>query len=399
MAHQINEIYEQAQFQLIRLPHIHTPPKIAKIIYVNSGTIMALVSNSIHFIWDEDKSASSSEWTTAPQRGSIIRQWKSSILGLKKTVVPNDTPRDGVVPCFALCGDNERLASASGGAIRAFSMKLRVPLYNILPIHARGPTIPTSIIYHPKDSNIIIIGTEDSFILVHKILEMEDVALKKGHSKRVTGLAITDSGDLLVSTGADARICVWSKGDHEGPRQNAVYLEFPQGTPIPPSDTLVEFHRDQKHILVIHKLQLSQYETRWLARLNQWVVPDCYGYISHATYSCDGKLVYAGFTDGAIRIFNAASLVIKCRIDPNAYLPPSRLSIAHSLVIAAHPERPNQIAVGVAYDGFYVLESHESWEKRDSCLGKRTWEISNDPPRYSRHIGTSTQGGLINIQK
>lgn len=44
--------------------------------------------------------------------------------------------------------------------------------------------------------------------------------------------------------------------------------------------------------------------------------------ISSAIYSCDGALVYAGFCDGAVGIFDADSLRLRCRIAPSAYLSP-----------------------------------------------------------------------------
>ena len=47
--------------------------------------------------------------------------------------------------------------------------------------------------------------------------------------------------------------------------------------------------------------------------------------ISSAIYSCDGLLVYAAFCDGAIGVFEAESLRLRCRIAPSAYIPPSIL--------------------------------------------------------------------------
>ena len=42
--------------------------------------------------------------------------------------------------------------------------------------------------------------------------------------------------------------------------------------------------------------------------------------ISSAVYSSDGLMVYAGFRDGAIGIFEAESLSLRCRIAPSAYV-------------------------------------------------------------------------------
>jgi hypothetical protein len=43
--------------------------------------------------------------------------------------------------------------------------------------------------------------------------------------------------------------------------------------------------------------------------------------ISSAIYSCDGLLVYTSFYDGAVGVFDADSLRIRCRIAPSAYIP------------------------------------------------------------------------------
>jgi hypothetical protein len=45
--------------------------------------------------------------------------------------------------------------------------------------------------------------------------------------------------------------------------------------------------------------------------------------ISSAVYTSDGLLVYAGFRDGAIGIFEAESLRLRCRIAASAYIPSS----------------------------------------------------------------------------
>lgn len=42
--------------------------------------------------------------------------------------------------------------------------------------------------------------------------------------------------------------------------------------------------------------------------------------ISSAIYSCDGLLIFTGFGDGAVGIFDAESLVLRCRIAPSAYI-------------------------------------------------------------------------------
>lgn len=45
--------------------------------------------------------------------------------------------------------------------------------------------------------------------------------------------------------------------------------------------------------------------------------------ISSAIYSCDGMLVFAGFCDGAVGVFDSDGLRLRCRIAPIAYIPPT----------------------------------------------------------------------------
>lgn len=42
--------------------------------------------------------------------------------------------------------------------------------------------------------------------------------------------------------------------------------------------------------------------------------------VSSATFSCDGLLVYAAFVDGAVGVFEANSLRLRCQIAPSAYI-------------------------------------------------------------------------------
>lgn len=45
--------------------------------------------------------------------------------------------------------------------------------------------------------------------------------------------------------------------------------------------------------------------------------------ISSAIYSCDGLLIFVGFCDGAIGIFDVDGLRLRCRIASAAYIAPS----------------------------------------------------------------------------
>ncbi|RWW16846.1 hypothetical protein GW17_00019249 [Ensete ventricosum] len=126
----------------------------------------------------------------------------------------------------------------------------------------------------------------------------------KGHQKKITGLAFSQSLNVLVSSGADAQVC----------RINNCYsLGLCFG---------------------MYFLQLVSYSMCFLMLPStsalitlppmQWSPRDALpAPISTAVYSCDGLLVYAGFVDGAVGVFESDSLRLRCRIAPTAYISPS----------------------------------------------------------------------------
>ncbi|MFS7976792.1 putative transcription factor WD40-like family [Helianthus anomalus] len=74
--------------------------------------------------------------------------------------------------------------------------------------------------------------------------------------------------NVLVSSGADAQICVWSSDRWE--KQKTRYIQLPPGrTPSPQSDTRVQFHHEQTHFLLVHDAQLAIYETTKLECVKQ----------------------------------------------------------------------------------------------------------------------------------
>jgi hypothetical protein len=54
----------------------------------------------------------------------------------------------------------------------------------------------------------------------------------------------------------------------------------------------------------------------------QWVPQSPFtAAISNATYSCDSQLVYTGFVDGSVGVFDAESLRPRCRLAPSVHIP------------------------------------------------------------------------------
>lgn len=349
----ITEINEPSQCRSLRLPENLRVTKISRLIFTNSGSaILALASNAIHLLWkwqrNDRNSSGKATASVAPQ------QWQPSS-GILMTNDVTDTNPEEAVPCFALSKNDSYVMSASGGKISLFNMMTFKTMATFMP----PPPAATFLAFHPQDNNIIAIGMDDSSIQIYNVRVDEVKSKLKGHSKRITGLAFSHVLNVLVSSGADAQLCVWSNDGWE--KQKAKFLQIPAGrTASLLSDTRVQFHQDQLHFLVVHETQLAIYETTKLDCVKQWVPRESSAPITHATFSCDSQLVYASFLDAAVCVFSASNLRLRCRINPSAYLPSNLSSSVHPLVIAAHPQEANQFALGLSDGGVHIFEPLES---------------------------------------
>ncbi|KAH0978648.1 hypothetical protein GBA52_005825 [Prunus armeniaca] len=152
-------------------------------------------------------------------------------------------------------------------------------------------------------------------------------------------------------------LCVWSIDGWE--KKKTRFIQAPAGRQSPlVGETKVQFHNDHTHLLVAHESQIAVYDCK-LDCLRSWSPKDALAApISSAIYSCDGLLVYATFCDGAVGVFDADTLRLRCRVAPTAYIPSFSLSgnPTYPLVVAAHPSEPNQIAVGMTDGSVHVVE-------------------------------------------
>ncbi|KAE9444694.1 hypothetical protein C3L33_23408, partial [Rhododendron williamsianum] len=231
---------------------------------------------------------------------------------------------------------------------------------------------------------------EDSTIRIYNH-RVDEVKLElKGHKKHITGLAFSTNLNILVSSTADAQLCIWSTDTWE--HLKSVSIQLPAGKACN-GDTRVEFHSNQIRLLVSHETQLAIYDASEMGRICQWVPQDVLpAPISFAVYSCNSQLVYTSFCDGNIGVFDADSLTLACRIAPSIYLYPTMLSgsqVVYPRVVAAHPDQPNQFAIGLTNGSVILMEPHES---------KSTWGLSptidngmlNDRTASSSNISNHT---------
>ncbi|KAJ7956726.1 Topless-related protein [Quillaja saponaria] len=377
----LTEINEQSQCRSLRLPDNFSPMRVSRLIYTNSGfAILALAANAVHKLWKWQRNDQN---MTGKATASVVPQLWQPSSGILMTNDISDTNPEDAVPCFALSKNDSYVMSASGGKISLFNMMTFKTMTTFMP----PPPAATFLAFHPQDNNIIAIGMEDSSIQIYNVRVDEVKTKLKGHQKRITGLAFSHVLKVLVSSGADSQLCVWSTDGWE--KQTSKFLQIPNGqasAPAPLGDTRVQFHQDQIHLLAVHETQIALYEAPKLDCQKQWM-PQASGPITNATYSCDSQSIYVSFENGSVAILTASTLRLRCRINPTAYLPPNPSLKVYPLVIAAHPSEPNQFALGLTDGGVHVLEPLDS---------EGRW---GSPPPTENGAGPSTTSGATGSEQ
>ncbi|XP_022729897.1 topless-related protein 1-like [Durio zibethinus] len=358
-AGKLTEISTPGQFRSLKLSAHFGTDKITRLIYTNSGNaILALALNAIHLLWKWPQGDLNLSGKATTKVTPQLIQPASGILMINHRI-DGGSP-DENVPCFALSKNDSYVMSASGGKISLFNMMT----FKTMATFMSPPPVATYLAFHPQDNNIVAIGMEDSTIYVYNVRLDELNSKLKGHSNRITGLAFSHLLNILVSSGADAQIIVWDSSQWE--RQKGCFLKTLAGrTPTARSDTQIQFQLDQTHLLAVNETQLAIYDMRKLECVKQWAIGEASAPISHATFSCDSQLVYSSFLDGTVRIFGASNLQLQRQINPTAYLPSDVSSTVYPLVVAAHPQEPNQFALGLTDGSVYVFEPLESEDKWD----------------------------------
>ncbi|KAK1261901.1 Topless-related protein 1 [Acorus gramineus] len=397
------DIVDPAQLKALRLPDPFTTGKVVRLLYTNSGlAVLALASNAVHKLWKWQRTERNPHGKST---ASVVPQlWQPN----NGTLMTNDTsdtnPVEEATACIALSKNDSYVMSASGGKVSLFNMMTFKVMTTFMP----PPPAATFLAFHPQDNNIIAIGMEDSTIQIYNV-RIDEVKTKlKGHQKKITGLAFSQSMNVLVSSGADAQLCVWSIDGWE--KRKSRLIQAPPGRANPlVGDTKVQFHNDQAHILVSHESQLSIYDSK-LECLRSWSPRDSLpAPVSSAIYSCDGLLIYAGFCDGAVGVFDADSLRLRCRIASSAYMSSSVASggpggSIYPMVVAAHPTEANQVALGMSDGAVHVIEPSDSEPKWGAAPQENgtlpsipsnpamSSQASEPPPRLeSRSIGTDDE--------
>ncbi|KAK9066290.1 hypothetical protein SSX86_013611 [Deinandra increscens subsp. villosa] len=347
------EITEPSQLRSLRLPDNLLPVKVIRLIYTHSGSgILALACNAVHKLWKWQKSEQN---TTAQATADVAPQLWQPASGILMTNDIRDANMENIVPCLALSKNNSYVLSASGGKVSLFNLAT----FKTMTSFMCPPPAVACLVFHPEDNNIIAVGMSDSSILLYNV--RIDLVLEKlsGHENCVTGLAFAIDKKILVSSGVDAQLCVWSTDTWE--KLTSKFLKLPsKGASNPLAETRVHFNPNQTHFMVVHETQIAVYDPLNLDSCMQWVPRPAVGSIADAVYSCDGESIFVCTDDGSVSILTANHLKLKCRISYAAYM----LSKCGAIkvcpnAIAAHPSDPSQLALGLSDGGVYVLEPLE----------------------------------------
>ncbi|KAJ8534956.1 hypothetical protein K7X08_016684 [Anisodus acutangulus] len=349
----ISKVVQVSRCQSLRLPSEVKTNRVWRLMYTHAGNaLLALVADGIHLLWKWSKRGSNLTGQATTKCTPRLWQPRSGVL-LTNSMPSSDA--GAVSPCVALTKNDAYAISASGGAVSIFNMHTFKKIKSMMP---PTPTA-TCIACHPSDNNVIVVGMDDSTIIVYNVRLDVVTNRLKGHSTRITGLAFSNILNVLVSSEAESQIVVWDSISWENERSTMLQIS-PDWLPTELPETFVQFHRDEKCFLVVHETQIAIYETTKLECVKQWIIKNFCARISHATFSCDSQWIYAVMKDGVVLILCASDLSPKYEIDPSTFLPSDFSSYVLPVVVAAHPRNPNQFALGLNDGGVVVILPPES---------------------------------------
>ncbi|KAL3650682.1 hypothetical protein CASFOL_007085 [Castilleja foliolosa] len=347
----ISKVVEVSRCQSVRLTSEVEVNQIRRLLYARAGNaILALAEDGTHLLWKWAMSDVNSTGMATTKCAPQLYQPKSGLLMLND--IPEDSIRNDVLtPSFTWSKNDSYIISASGGMINLYNTLTFKNLRSVMP----APSAATCIMFYPPDNNVIAIGLDDSTILIFNIREDNLLSTLQGHSSRISGLVFSTTLNVLVSCAVDTEVILWDTVNWEKKRSTVLQISVGWFA-SDQSETHIQLDKDHHHFLAIHETQLAIYETMTLRRVKQWTIANFCTRISHATYSCDHEFVYAVMRDGILLILGASDLAPRFEIDPSAYLPSHLSSYVGPVVVAAHPDKPCQFALGMSNGEVFVIE-------------------------------------------
>ncbi|KAL5853214.1 hypothetical protein ACOSQ3_008332 [Xanthoceras sorbifolium] len=340
----LQQINEPSECCTLVLHDNSTGGRVMRLIYSDTGdSIVALAQNATHKLWTWQRNQQSLGKANANVQPHLYQPSSGKIMTNEIGADP-----ENYIPCFALKGSY--LFSGSGGKISVFDLET----FETLAKFANPPPTATYFIFLPQD--LFAIGCDDFSIIIHCPYTKKTKAKLKGHQNRITCLAFSHNLNVLVSSGADAQLCVWDANEWENICSKFLQSLHTGLVPETPVVIHIQFHPDQIHLLVVHERQIDVFEAPTLNQVMQLVLDNSDLPISCGTYSCDGKSIYVGCKSGCIKVFDSGALDLRCQINLTAYAQPTTSLGLYPFVMAAHPSQPNQIALGLTNGRVHVLE-------------------------------------------
>ncbi|XP_076944870.1 topless-related protein 4-like [Bidens hawaiensis] len=335
------EITEPSQIRSLKLPDTLLPVEVLKIVHYGDG-ILVLAYNAVHKLWKWPKNAQTQTANASVDVAPQLCQHRSGIL---MTNDIKDVNLEDRLASLAVSDNHCYAVSTSGGEIS---------LYNLVTFKVNYHDNIHSFFF--SYNNIVIAGMLDGSIIVYNAKDSKIIKTFKGHEKCVTGLAFVLARNTLISTGTDGQLCLWDADSWK--IRTSQFIEFPARiTNRPHAPTRVHLNLAQTHFMVVHEKQITVFDGHNMGSCIKWAPRDTSGAITDAAYSCDGESIFVCVEDGSVGVLAANAVELKCWINCAAYMP-SNCSVirAQANTISAHPNKPNQFALGVSDGAVYVLE-------------------------------------------
>jgi guanine nucleotide-binding protein subunit beta-2-like 1 protein len=268
------------------------------------GTEFTRLVGHNHFVSDVSFSSDSSHLLTSSW-DKTIRLWDLQNRKTKKLFL--DHKKDVLATTFS--PDNRRIISCSRDKT--------VKLWNILgecKISLQNESWPTSVSCGPMDNDraplIIAVGFWDGSVKLWSIGEKCEQLfhLRDGHKGRVSSVAFTPDGQWLITGGSDRRVVMWSVRNGS--------IQFSESAPGAVNAVAVCPTRAWICAACYEGIAIWDMEARTLIDnvVPKWPVlenqkrppgrnPDC----TAIAWPDDGSVLYAGYNNGEIRVWEVRS--------------------------------------------------------------------------------------------
>ncbi|PON78254.1 Topless family [Trema orientale] len=251
--------------------------------------------------------------------------------------------------CFAISEDHNILLRAHGKDISIFRIKTSEKLASLHPLgHAAR-----YVVFHPRDSSIILIGMDNGKILAKSLSKTNEAATSLvGHKKSVKCLAISKAHGVLVSSDSENMLFMWSLDGWKILDSRHFQIApkmFTTGNNVGEAINHIQFDlKAEAYLLMVYDNVLATVEVfPKFKPLKLWSTSE--HRITNATFSCNSEKIISCFSNGTCAIFTGTLE----KLHVIGASPDLRL---YPLLVAAHPLKANQFAVGYDDASVRVVE-------------------------------------------